>query len=109
MSILGLLVSYPIDSEMNNYQSELDRWATLIREEVSLLMGEEQSSRFKVLLRFSETESHRQRIKAHCRVLDSCSTYDYLTTCMDIRKAVNTTLHNRAVEYQDWKTATGSC
>lgn len=43
-------------------------------------MGEEQSSRFKALLRSSESESHRQRLKAHARVLDSCSIYDYQTT-----------------------------
>src|SRR3569833_3076196 len=79
-SILRQLVSCPNDSEMKSYQSELDRWASSIREEASLLMGEEQSSHFKVLLRFSESESHRQRVKAHVRVLDSCSTYDYQTT-----------------------------
>lgn len=65
---------------MKNYQSELDRWASSIREEANLLMGEEQSSRFKALLRSSESESHRQRLKAHARVLDSCSIYDYQTT-----------------------------
>jgi len=108
-SILRQLVSCPNDSEMKSYQSELDRWASSIREEASLLMGEEQSSHFKVLLRFSESESHRQRVKAHVRVLDSCSTYDYQTTWKEIRKAGNATLYDRTPEYQDWKAATESC
>ncbi|KAH6874161.1 hypothetical protein B0T10DRAFT_587963, partial [Thelonectria olida] len=111
-SILGQLVSFPSDSDMKNYQSELDQWASLIREEVSLLMGqtiEEQSSRFKTLLRFSESELHRKRLKAHVRVLDSCSTYDYQKTWKEIRKAGNAALFNQNPEYQGWKVRTDSC
>ncbi|KAH7125030.1 hypothetical protein B0J13DRAFT_414320, partial [Dactylonectria estremocensis] len=111
-SILGQLVSFPSDSDMKNYHSELDQWASSIREEVSLLMGqtiEEQSSRFKTLLRFSESKSHRQRLKGHVSVLDSCSTYDYQTTWKEIRKVGNATLFNQSPEYQGWKVRADSC
>ncbi|KAL6415570.1 hypothetical protein AUP68_02134 [Ilyonectria robusta] len=108
-SILGQLVSFPSDSDMKNYQSELDRWASSIREEANLLMGEEQSSRFKALLRSSESESHRQRLKAHAHVLDSCSTYDYQTTWKQVRKIGNATLFNQTPEYYAWKVRAGSC
>ncbi|KAH7011275.1 hypothetical protein EDB80DRAFT_711484 [Ilyonectria destructans] len=107
-SILGQLVSFPSDSDMKNYQSELDRWASSIREEANLLMGEEQSSRFKALSMFSESQSHRRRLKAHARVLDCCSTYDYQTTWKQIRKIGNATLFNQTPEYQGWKVRAGS-
>ncbi|KAK3940766.1 hypothetical protein QBC46DRAFT_341278 [Diplogelasinospora grovesii] len=109
---LGRLVSFPSDSDMRNYQSELDRWSSSIREEVNLLMGqniEEQSSRVKTLLRFSESESCRRRVKAHVRVLDSCSIYDYQTTWKEIRKAGNATLFSQNPKYQDWKARADSC
>jgi ankyrin repeat domain-containing protein 50 len=108
-SILGQLVSYPGDSELKNYQSEFDRWASSIKEEVGLLMGEEQSSHFKSLLRFSESEVHRKRAKARVHVLSCFSTYDYQKTWKETRKAGNTTFHSRTTEYQEWKSATESC
>src|SRR3954466_9361207 len=61
-STLERLGSFPSDSDMKNYQLELDRWSSAIREEVTLLMGQnikEQSSRLKSLLKFSDSESHR--------------------------------------------------
>ncbi|RYP18551.1 hypothetical protein DL765_003836 [Monosporascus sp. GIB2] len=111
MSIWKHLVSLS-RSDINAYQSELDRWATLIKEEVSLLMGqniEEQSAYFKVWLKSSKSESHRQRLKAYVRVLDSCSTYDYQTTWKEIRKVGNATLFDRTPEYEDWKAQADSC
>ncbi|RYP45799.1 hypothetical protein DL768_007918 [Monosporascus sp. mg162] len=110
-SILKQLV-FINDTDIKTYQSELGGWGSSIKEEVSLLMGqniEEQSSRLKALSRFSESESHRQRLKAHIRVLDSCSTYDYQTTWKEIRKVGSTTLVNETPEYQHWKIGTGSC
>ncbi|RYP71635.1 hypothetical protein DL770_008092 [Monosporascus sp. CRB-9-2] len=109
--ILKQLVSIN-DSDMKTYQSELDGWGNSIKEEVSLLMGqniEEQSSRLKALSRFSESESRRQRLKAHVRVLNSCSTYDYQTTWKEIRKVGNATLFNETPAYQDWKAGADSC
>ncbi|RYP71282.1 hypothetical protein DL769_004719 [Monosporascus sp. CRB-8-3] len=106
-----LLVSIN-DSDMKTYQSELEGWGNSIKEEVSLLMGQnigEQSSRLKALSRFSESESRRQRLKAHVRVLDSCSTYDYQTTWKEIRKVGNTTLFDETPEYQNWKAGADSC
>jgi hypothetical protein len=80
---LGRLVSFPSDSDLRNYQLELDRWSSTIREEVALLMSQnikEQSSSLKALLKFSDSESHRRKVKAHVRVLDACSTFDHQRT-----------------------------
>lgn len=111
-SILGQLVSFLSDSDMKNYQSELDQWASSIREEVSMLMGltiSEQNSHLKALLGFSESELHRQRLQTHTRVLDSCSTYDYQKTWKEIRKAGNATFFNQTPEYQGWNVRADSC
>jgi len=105
-STLGRLVSFPSDSDIRNYQSELDRWSSTIREEVTLLMGQnikEQSSSLKSLLKFSNSKSHHQKVKAHVRVLNACSTYDHQRTWKEIRKRGNTALFNENPEYQHWK------
>ena len=105
-STLERLVSFPSDSDMRNYQLELDRWSSTIREEVALLMGQsikEQSSSLKALLKFSDSESHRRKVKAHVRVLDACSTYDHQRTWKEIRKHGNAALFNQNPEYQHWK------
>ena len=115
-STLGQLASSLSDSDMKTYQSELDFWANSIKEEVSLLMGQKieeearENSRFRALSsKFSETVSHRKKLKANLQVLDFCSTYDYEMTWKQTRKAGNVTLLNRTTQYQDWKDRSDSC
>ncbi|KAK3378979.1 nacht domain-containing protein [Lasiosphaeria ovina] len=112
MSVLGQLASsFLSDANLRNFQSELDRWAGLIREEVSMLMSqniEELSVRARVLSKISEDRSHRRRLKARGRILDSCSTYDYQTPWKEIRKGGNTTLFSQSPGYEDWKAQAGS-
>ncbi|KAK0713298.1 hypothetical protein B0T26DRAFT_804145 [Lasiosphaeria miniovina] len=111
-SIFGQLLSFPSDSGLKSYQSDLDQWANAMREEVRLLMArnfEEQSSGLKSLIQFSESQPHRQRQKARLRVLEACSTYDHQTTWKEIRKAGTTTPFSRMSAYQQWKTGPESC
>ncbi|KAK3376466.1 NACHT domain protein [Lasiosphaeria ovina] len=111
-SIFGQLLSFPSDSELKSYQSDLDQWANAMREEVRLLMArnfEEQSSGLKSLIQFSESQSHRQRQKARLRVLEACSTYDHQTTWKEIRKAGTTALFSQMPAYEQWKTGPESC
>ncbi|PQE11929.1 hypothetical protein CJF31_00000051 [Rutstroemia sp. NJR-2017a BVV2] len=96
--------------------SELDSWANEIKEEVALSMGRtiedegQENSRFRALsTKFSETASHRARMKMNLRVLDLCSTYDYETTWKQTRKRGNATLFNNSNEYQNWKNGAESC
>ncbi|KAH8891549.1 hypothetical protein GQ53DRAFT_648642, partial [Thozetella sp. PMI_491] len=110
-SMLGQLLSFPSDSELAAYQSDLERWATSIKEEVTLLMGQdinEQVPRFKSLSKFSEAESHRRMLKARMRVLDSCSTYDQQATWKEIRKKGTATLFNQSPKYSQWRAETHS-
>ena len=111
-SILGQLLSFPNESELRSYQSELDQWANSMREEVNLLTGQniqEQSFSIKSLLRSSEIQAHRQRQKARVRILNTLSAYDHQTTWKEIRKVGNSTLFSQMSEYQDWKAGASSC
>src|SRR5271156_4505788 len=115
-STLGQLASSLSDSDMKTYQSELDIWANSIKEEVSLLMSQkieeeaQENSRFRALSsEFSESVSHRKKLKTNLRVLHFCSTHDYETTWKQTRKAGNATLFNRTPEYEDWKDRSDSC
>ena len=111
-SVLGQLLSFPSESDLKNFQSELAQWSNSIKEEVTLLMGraiKEQSSGFGFLQRHSEHESRRHRQKARIRILNAYSTYDYQNTWRQIRKAGSTTLLKQMPGYQNWKAGVDSC
>ncbi|KAK1753251.1 hypothetical protein QBC47DRAFT_54387 [Echria macrotheca] len=106
-SVIGQLLSFPSEADLKSYQSNLDQWAKMIKDEVSLLTGQaikEQSVTLKSLLRLSQHQSDRRRQRARVRVLEACSTYDYQTTWRQIRKAGNSSLLASMKEYQSWKT-----
>ncbi|KAK0656504.1 ankyrin repeat-containing domain protein [Cercophora newfieldiana] len=89
-SLLSQLVSSLTDSELKSYESDLSQWASAIKDEASLLTSEnivDQSTRVKSLLKFSDSEIHRQR---------------------EVLKTGNATLFRRASEYSDWKTREAS-
>jgi ankyrin repeat domain-containing protein 50 len=61
-SLLAQLVSSLTDSELKSYESDLNHWANFIKDKADLLRSEtveEQSSRVKSLLKFSDSENHR--------------------------------------------------
>lgn len=106
---LGQLISTLTDSDMQSYESELERWACSIRDEVSLLNIEEQRSSFKNLLRLSKSEASCRGIEARCRILDYCSTYDYQTSWKRTRKKGNVSLLQNNAKYDSWRNGRGSC
>ena len=111
-SVLGQLLSFPSESDLNSFQSDLTRWANSIKDEVGLLMGQaikEQSSSLEFLLRHSKHQSQRQRQKTRIRILNVYSTYDHQTTWRQIRKAGNTSLLHQMPDYQNWKARVDSC
>jgi ankyrin repeat protein/Cdc6-like AAA superfamily ATPase len=110
-STFGQLVAFPSDTDIKPYQSELEDMSALIKEEVTLLMGQEvreQSSRITTLLRSAEADAERKRLDTYFKVLNACSTYDYETTWKETRKLGTTTAFQQRVEYQNWKSGTGS-
>ncbi|KAF2185906.1 hypothetical protein K469DRAFT_750186 [Zopfia rhizophila CBS 207.26] len=103
------------DANINTFQSDLDHWAKLIKEEMSLLMAKkieeeaEENSRFRALAnKFSKSMSHYQKLATKIRIFDLCSTYDYETTWKQIRKAGNANWFRYDAAYQKWKSQTCS-
>lgn len=108
-SMFERLVSPMTESDIVKYQSESDMWANAIKEEVYLLMAQDQSRQLKSFNKYSELESHRKKVEIRLRILDSCSTYDYQKTWKEIRKCGNTSWFTLQREYQNWKVGSESC
>ncbi|CZR53656.1 uncharacterized protein PAC_03536 [Phialocephala subalpina] len=114
-SAVGQFVASLSDIDLKMAQSELEIWANSIKEEVDILLAQTiegeagENTRFRTLSsKFSENEEYHKSLETKLRALDSCSTYDYETTWKQIRKIGNTTLFDRSIEYQSWKTSTNS-
>ncbi|KAJ0168190.1 hypothetical protein CTA2_8711 [Colletotrichum tanaceti] len=109
-SFLGQLAASLSDPEMKTFQTELEIWASNIREEVNLLLNQKvddessKNSRFRALsTRFSETRAQRQKLKQRLRVLNACSAHDHEFTWKQTRKIGSTLLFSRHEEYDSWK------
>lgn len=116
-SIFSQSVSYLSDSDMETYRSDLDRWATSISAEITLIMANDMAneearinSTYKSLSSLvSKEESHRRIVATKRHVLDFCSKYDYERPWKSTRKLGNTTLFRHAAKYQEWKSQVNSC
>jgi Cdc6-like AAA superfamily ATPase len=109
-SALAQISSTVTDSDIKRFQSELELWASSIKEEVTLLTGQkieeeaQESSRFRTLvLKSSSSASYQKKLEARIRWLDACSTYDYETSWKQARKRGNTAWFINEPEYQQWK------
>ncbi|KAF2022730.1 hypothetical protein EK21DRAFT_12957, partial [Setomelanomma holmii] len=102
-STLQQFASSLSDAHLKTFQTDLDKWASSIREQMNVSEAQE-SSGFRALTRDMFTSvSHQQRHATRMRLLDFCSTYDYETAWKQIRKAGNTLFHTRQAEYQEWR------
>ncbi|OAL53394.1 ankyrin [Pyrenochaeta sp. DS3sAY3a] len=109
MSGLRKITSTLSDSHLRSFQTDLDRWAAFIKDEVQLVELQE-SSRFRTLSsKFSKSTSHQQKVETNLRVLDMFSTYDHETAWKQTRKVGNASLFTLLTEYQEWKIQTKSC
>ncbi|GJD03627.1 NACHT domain protein [Colletotrichum higginsianum] len=109
-SFLGQLAASLSDPEMKTFQTELEIWASNIREEVNLLLNQKvddessKNSRFRALsTKFSETQAQRQKLKHKLHVLNACSAHDHESTWKQTRKIGSTSLFSRHEEYDSWK------
>ncbi|KAB5554521.1 hypothetical protein GE09DRAFT_1238561 [Coniochaeta sp. 2T2.1] len=105
-SAFGQLVWFPSDADMKVHESDLKSISAHIKDEVSLLTGQEvreQNSRLSTILRSTEADAHLQRQDTHIRVLSTCSTYDYETTWKETRKQGETSWFRQSTTYQEWK------
>jgi ankyrin repeat protein len=102
-STLQQFASSLSDAHLKTFQTDLNKWASSIREQMNVSEAQE-SSGFRALTRDMFTSaSHQQRHATRMRVLDFCSTYDYETAWKQIRKAGNASFHTRQAEYREWR------
>ncbi|BCS04699.1 NACHT domain protein [Aspergillus luchuensis] len=99
-----------LTASLKGYQSDLELWATAIKEEVNLLMVQQLSLeaednswfRSQVTKRF-ESQSYARKLRARQRVMDACSTYDYEQDWKRIRKLGTTTILETSAVYKHCK------
>lgn len=72
---------------LDRFQADLDKWGQEVKDEVNLLLAQQvdESSRGiskigSLLTKGTELQKHQQRQRERHRILDLCSTYDYVTT-----------------------------
>lgn len=115
-STLGRFGASLKDSDLANYQSELDKWASAIKDEVNFLMAKKIEKQAVVTSqvwiatsRMSRHLTHDRQMKAFIRALDFCSTYDYMSPWKQTRKSGNTSLFRQCLEYVEWRDQLDSC
>ncbi|RYN73204.1 hypothetical protein AA0117_g7987 [Alternaria alternata] len=119
-STFGQITSSLNQTALMGFQTDLEKWASSIREEMRLREAQENSgfreesrSIFKFVTEEQKRAKQRQIQAAKAatknKVLDFFSKYDYETAQKQIRKAGNTSLHKRHVQYQEWKDSLDSC
>ncbi|KAJ5616636.1 NACHT nucleoside triphosphatase [Penicillium hordei] len=103
------------DSNLTQYQSDLESWGSTIKEEVGLLMAAriEKEANMNSKLRdvsskFFGITSNQQKVQARQRVLDICTNFDHMVVWKQIRKAGNTNIFRQCPHYQRWKSTTTS-
>lgn len=101
-SAIQQLVSFTDDLSLKAIRKDLDTWAASIKEEIETLKTEEQTSHLRQLMRSSDSESHRRKLKTNLRVLSMCSSYDYKASWKKLRKVGASTLFRQSPQYFDW-------
>jgi hypothetical protein len=97
------------DSRLKTFQTDLETWSHLIKEQMQFSEAQE-SSQFRALARDKfKSASTEQSHATNMRVLDFCSTYDHETSWKQIRKAGNASFHKQHVAYQKWKDSSDPC
>jgi ankyrin repeat protein len=97
------------DSNLKAFQTDLDKWANSIKEEMNLSEAQENSG-FRALSRgMFKSASYQQKLATKIRVLDFCSTYDHQIAWKQIRKAGNTSFYTQYAEYQEWRDCSDPC
>jgi Cdc6-like AAA superfamily ATPase len=110
---LSRISSAVFDSTLHQFQTDMNKWATLIRDEVTWLNSQvvvdesKQNSAFrKMVTKFKDSSGRHHQLEAKLRLLDACSTLDYQTPWKQARKRGVATWFTTALEYQLWKQQT---
>jgi ankyrin repeat protein len=97
------------DSKLKAFRTELDEWASSIREEMDLNEAQANSGLRALTRKVFNSTSYQQRLATNLRVLDFCSTYNHQTAWKQIRKAGNASFFMHFAEYQEWRGCSEPC
>ena len=112
-SALGKLGTALSDSELSDFQSQLNFWADAIEKEMVYLMAQriEEQADLSVQrwpAKFSKKASHRRQESAYFQALKFCSDFDRILPWKQARKAGGTFLFHQSPEYMDWRDSSTS-
>ncbi|KAL5360422.1 hypothetical protein BJX96DRAFT_184527 [Aspergillus floccosus] len=109
-STLSRISSAVFDSALPQFQTDINKWATVIRDEVTWLNSQvvvdesKQNSAFrKMVTKFKDSSGRHYQLEAKLRLLDACSTLDYQTPWKQARKKGVATWFTTAPAYQQWQ------
>ncbi|KAL5119269.1 hypothetical protein ACEQ8H_002756 [Pleosporales sp. CAS-2024a] len=102
-SVLKQLASALSDARLQTFRSELDQWATKIKEEISLHENQENSGFRALFKKLSKTASDQQNLVTKLSLLDLCSKYNHQTVWKQIRKSGCASFFEQAQEYLAWR------
>ncbi|KAG9200830.1 hypothetical protein G6514_006686 [Epicoccum nigrum] len=90
-------------SYLKGVQTELERWANSIKEQMTVNEAQENSG-FRALTKgLLQSTAQQQRHATNLRVLNSCSTYDHETVWKQLRKIGNASFFEKQLEYREWR------
>ncbi|EMD92327.1 hypothetical protein COCC4DRAFT_162321, partial [Bipolaris maydis ATCC 48331] len=92
------------DTLLKTLQTDLDKWANSIKEEVNLNEAQENSRSRAFTMEIFKSSTLQRRHETKMRVLNFCSKFDHETAWKQIRKLGNSSFHTQSAEYQEWKT-----
>ncbi|RKK92206.1 hypothetical protein BFJ68_g8637 [Fusarium oxysporum] len=104
-SVFAKAISFLMDSKLKGYESDLERWAAKIREEMMILQFQPaplQTGGFANIFDSGKSKSQPNSLAHNVEVVERYSTYDYLTPWLKIRKSGSTDLFKLLPEYQSF-------
>lgn len=111
-SVFAKVLSFPTDSKLKGYESDLERWAAMIKEEMSILQCQPaptQTGGFANIFANSGKSKLQPKNLAHnLEVAEKYSTHDYLTAWKRIRKCGSTGSFTLLSKYQSFIACNGS-
>ncbi|KAK3319557.1 hypothetical protein B0T19DRAFT_268943 [Cercophora scortea] len=113
-SLVGQLTLSLDDSKLRSAQTELDKWAACIKDELSFLSSQtveteaRENRQFRLFVRGTHASTKHQLMHARrLKILDSCSTLDHKTVWKQARKRGDSTAFQNDV-YERWKSSDSS-
>ena len=98
------------DADLRTYQSNFEKWANAIKEEVNILMAKQAHENSHeiagiktIMMKGFGFASHQRNLQTKLRVLDLCSTYDFQTAWKQTRKIGHCSLYSQSTDYQNWR------